>query len=69
MLTVSMSFSKLGCSVFAYDYSGYGRSTGLPREANLYADIHAAWNCLRTRWAVADVACPLPVLSFAHTDL
>eukprot|EP00051_Salpingoeca_urceolata_P019251 m.278851 g.278851 ORF g.278851 m.278851 type:complete len:319 (+) comp19384_c0_seq14:3672-4628(+) len=43
---------QLGCSVFAYDYSGYGRSTGLPREANLYADIHAAWNCLRTSFGV-----------------
>jgi hypothetical protein len=38
---------ELGCNVFAYDYSGYGRSTGKPREKNMYKDIEAAWRCLR----------------------
>ena len=38
---------ELNCSVFAYDYSGYGLSTGQLREKNLYADIEAAWRCLR----------------------
>ncbi|PNI16710.1 ABHD17A isoform 6, partial [Pan troglodytes] len=32
-----------------YDYSGYGASSGRPSERNLYADIDAAWQALRTR--------------------
>lgn len=39
--------AQLGCSVFTYDYSGYGRSTGKPREKNLYADIEAAIEALK----------------------
>lgn len=34
---------SFGFSVFAYDYGGYGRSTGRPSEARCYADIRAAW--------------------------
>lgn len=37
---------SLGFSVLAYDYGGYGRSTGRPSEARLYADIRAAWKHL-----------------------
>lgn len=37
---------QLQCNVFAYDYSGYGLSSGKPREANLYADVDAAIACL-----------------------
>lgn len=33
---------KLNCNLFAYDYSGYGMSSGLPSERNLYADVQAA---------------------------
>ncbi len=42
---------ELGCSVFAYDYAGYGGGTGQPREAHVYADIDAAWTCLREQCA------------------
>ncbi|OEL18017.1 Protein ABHD17C [Dichanthelium oligosanthes] len=38
----------------AYDYSGYGRSTGKPTECNTYADIEAAYNCLKEKYGVAD---------------
>lgn len=44
--------TRLNCNIFAYDYSGYGASTGKPVEKNLYADIDAAWNILRTRYRI-----------------
>ncbi|XP_008579409.1 PREDICTED: alpha/beta hydrolase domain-containing protein 17A isoform X2 [Galeopterus variegatus] len=40
--------SRISCNVFSYDYSGYGVSSGKPSEKNLYADIDAAWQALRT---------------------
>ena len=36
----------LGYDVFAYDYGGYGNSTGKPSENRCYADIRAAWKYL-----------------------
>ncbi len=33
----------LQTSVFAYDYSGYGQSTGKPNDINIIYDIHAAY--------------------------
>lgn len=41
--------SRINCNVFSYDYSGYGVSTGKPSEKNLYADIEAAWQVLRSK--------------------
>ncbi|KAB0350601.1 hypothetical protein FD754_015458 [Muntiacus muntjak] len=43
--------SRINCNIFSYDYSGYGVSSGKPSEKNLYADIDAAWQALRTRFA------------------
>lgn len=44
----------LKCSIFAYDYAGYGQSTGKrTMEADLYVDIRAAWDCLRNQFGVA----------------
>lgn len=37
---------RLGLSVLAYDYGGYGRSSGSPSEARIYGDIRAAWRHL-----------------------
>lgn len=34
-------------NVVAYDYSGYGASTGKPSEPNVYADISAVYEHLR----------------------
>ncbi|RNA34866.1 alpha beta hydrolase domain-containing 17C [Brachionus plicatilis] len=45
--------SRLECNIFTYDYSGYGASSGTPNEKNLYADIRAAWNALRSRYGVS----------------
>ncbi|XP_036593098.1 alpha/beta hydrolase domain-containing protein 17C isoform X1 [Trichosurus vulpecula] len=42
--------SRINCNIFSYDYSGYGVSSGKPSEKNLYADIDAAWQALRTRF-------------------
>jgi len=36
----------LKCDVFAYEYSGYGQSSGVPSEADLYSDIDAAYSYL-----------------------
>uniref|UniRef100_UPI00358F2CCF alpha/beta hydrolase domain-containing protein 17B-like n=1 Tax=Myxine glutinosa TaxID=7769 RepID=UPI00358F2CCF len=44
--------SRINCNIFSYDYSGYGASTGKPSEGNLYADIEAAWQQMRTRYGV-----------------
>lgn len=37
---------SMGFSVFAYDYGGYGVSTGRPSEQRICADVEAAWNYL-----------------------
>jgi hypothetical protein len=42
----------LNCSFFAYDYSGYGCSSGKPSEKNLYADITAAVACAHERCVI-----------------
>jgi fermentation-respiration switch protein FrsA (DUF1100 family) len=36
-----------GLGVFAYDYRGYGRSTGQPTEAGVYRDAEAAYDTVR----------------------
>ncbi|KAL8139862.1 hypothetical protein V2J09_005883 [Rumex salicifolius] len=40
----------LKVNVLAYDYSGYGQSTGKPSEQNTYADIEAAYKCLEENY-------------------
>ncbi|EGD72796.1 hypothetical protein PTSG_04523 [Salpingoeca rosetta] len=44
--------AQINCSIFAYDYSGYGLSTGSPSEANLYRDIEAVVDCITQRFGV-----------------
>ncbi|VDL84132.1 unnamed protein product [Nippostrongylus brasiliensis] len=36
-----------GTDVYAFDYSGYGMSTGKPSEKNVYADIRAVHQHVR----------------------
>ena len=50
---IVLSGSNINCNIFSYDYSGYGASSGRPSEKNLYADIEAAWNFLRTKYGVS----------------
>ncbi len=47
--------TRINCNIFSYDYSGYGVSTGKPSEKNLYADIDAAWQALRSRWDMKSI--------------
>lgn len=39
-------FNKLGLSVCAFDYRGYGLSTGTPSEKGTYLDAEAVWRYL-----------------------
>lgn len=41
-----LEYAARGFSVFAYDYRGYGTSTGTPTESGVNADELAAWNYL-----------------------
>jgi pimeloyl-ACP methyl ester carboxylesterase len=50
--------SQLHVNVVAYDYSGYGGSTGKPSEANCYADIKAAYDYI----CGCASQCPAPLL-------
>ncbi|XP_069505597.1 alpha/beta hydrolase domain-containing protein 17A isoform X2 [Ambystoma mexicanum] len=45
--------TRINCNIFSYDYSGYGVSTGRASEKNIYADIDAAWQALRTRYGIS----------------
>ncbi|XVE72107.1 hypothetical protein DITRI_Ditri11bG0011800 [Diplodiscus trichospermus] len=47
LFLISLLFSR-------YDYSGYGQSTGKPSECNTYADIEAAYKCLKEQYGVKD---------------
>ncbi|XP_002968426.2 alpha/beta hydrolase domain-containing protein 17B [Selaginella moellendorffii] len=42
----------LRVNVMGYDYSGYGASSGKPSEANTYADVEAAYQCLERDYGV-----------------
>lgn len=44
---------QMGFSVFAYDYRGYGSSTGTPSEKNAYKDVEAAYEFLVTQEKVS----------------
>ncbi|MBZ8178928.1 alpha/beta hydrolase [Oscillatoria salina] len=43
---VLQNLRKIGFSVFAYDYRGYGMSEGTPTERNAYRDVETAYNYL-----------------------
>jgi fermentation-respiration switch protein FrsA (DUF1100 family) len=47
--TVLRGLVARGVSVLAYDYRGYGRSSGRPSEEGVYLDALAAYDHLRTR--------------------
>jgi len=46
--------SQLQVDIFAYEYSGYGESSGTPTEADLYADVEAAYHYLTHDCSVPD---------------
>jgi uncharacterized protein len=54
---------RLGLNLLAFDYRGYGESSGKPTEAGLYDDAEAAYNYLRqSRGVPAD-----RILVFGHS--
>ncbi len=38
---------EIPCNIFAYDYTGYGRSSGSPSEDEIYSDIESCFLYLR----------------------
>ena len=52
-----------GFSVFAYDYHGYGLSSGKPTERNTYLDVDAAYDYLTKVLHIA----PENIISFGHS--
>ncbi|MFL5403460.1 MAG: alpha/beta hydrolase [Gemmatimonadales bacterium] len=44
---------RLGLSLLAFDYRGYGESGGIPTESGLYRDADAAYRYLREKRGVA----------------
>jgi pimeloyl-ACP methyl ester carboxylesterase len=53
----------LGLSLLAFDYRGYGESSGAPDEAGLYRDADAAWGYLTQTLGVA----PRRIVIFGHS--
>ncbi len=54
---------RLGFSVLAYDYGGYGLSEGRPSEQRIYADVEAMWQYLTE---VRDIA-PESIVIFGRS--
>ncbi len=44
---------RMGFSVLAYDYGGYGYSEGRPSQERIYADVEAMWRYLTDTRAIA----------------
>lgn len=55
--------SRLRCNIMAYDYTGYGCSTGTTSERHLYSDIEAAWHCLNKRYGI----CPQNIILYGQS--
>ena len=55
-LSLYHRWHMMGLSVFAFDYRGYGESTGKPDEAGLYNDARAAWLQLTEKRAISPKA-------------
>jgi pimeloyl-ACP methyl ester carboxylesterase len=58
-----MEFRDAGFEVFAYDYRGYGTSTGRPSEEGIYEDVDAAYQYLTHKAGVS----PGEIISFGHS--
>jgi pimeloyl-ACP methyl ester carboxylesterase len=60
---VLAAFRRLRANLFAFDYRGYGRSSGEPSEAGLFLDARAAWDHLVETLGVR----PEEILLFGHS--
>ncbi|MBV9471263.1 MAG: alpha/beta hydrolase [Abitibacteriaceae bacterium] len=54
---------SLGFSVFAFDYPGYGKSTGKPSESSLYEAIDAVYAYLTSELGIA----PNRIIAYGHS--
>jgi len=63
MLPFLIEMHAHGFSVFAYDYHGYGLSSGKPTEQNTYFDINAAYDYLTKELHIA----PENIISYGHS--
>lgn len=54
---------RLRINIFAFDYRGYGRSSGQPSERGLYRDARAAWRLLTEELDQA----PDSIVLFGHS--
>lgn len=45
---------RMRADVFAYEYSGYGESSGVPSEEDLYSDVEAAFHYLTHDCSIAE---------------
>jgi fermentation-respiration switch protein FrsA (DUF1100 family) len=62
-LPILEDFRRAGFAVFAYDYRGYGTSTGLPSESGVYEDGHAAYEYLTQTLHIE----PTHIIAFGHS--
>ena len=60
---VLAALRRLRVNLFAFDYRGYGRSSGVPSEAGLFRDARAAWDHLVEQLGVR----PREILLFGHS--
>ena len=63
MIPFFQQMYKHGLSVFAYDYHGYGLSSGKPTEHNTYLDVDAAYDYLTKVLRIA----PENIISYGHS--
>lgn len=60
---VLAALRQLRTNLFAFDYRGYGRSTGEPSESGLFLDARAAWDHLVGELEVP----PSEIILFGHS--
>jgi fermentation-respiration switch protein FrsA (DUF1100 family) len=62
-LPILEEFRHAGFAVLAYDYRGYGTSTGFPSEKGTYEDAHAAYDYLTQTLHIE----PAHIIAFGHS--
>lgn len=60
---VLAALRQLRTNLFAFDYRGYGRSTGEPSESGLFLDARAAWDHLVEELEIP----PSEIILFGHS--